>query len=194
MIKNYEAYLNIVNKKLAGFFERSKDYVFCKEGCSFCCSDGEYPYTQLEFTYLMLGLSQLDAQTQTLILSRAGEVLRQKAAFTGETFTHECPFLLNNRCSVYSHRGIICRTHGLAYYIEGSDRTKVPNCVHRGLNYSNVYDKETKKLSSEMFEATGFADEPVAFNLSLKFMLHNEATDYLELDFGEQRALIDWFK
>ena len=48
-------------------------------------------------------------------------------------------------------------------------------------------------LSQEMFEATGFATEPVAFNLSLKFMLNNEITKYLELDFGEQKTMIDWF-
>lgn len=193
MIENYKAYLSIVDKKLAGFFERSKDYIFCKEGCAFCCIDGEYPYSQLEFAYLRLGLSRLDAQTQNDILLKAGKILKQKAEFTGETFTHECPFLIDNRCTVYAHRGIICRTHGLAFYLKDSDRIKVPNCVYRGLNYSNVYDKETQKLSQELFEATGFAHEPVAFNLSLKFMLDNEATKYLELDFGEQKALIDWF-
>ena len=31
-------------------------------------------------------------------------------------FIYECPFLINNRCCVYSYRGIICRTFGLAYF------------------------------------------------------------------------------
>ena len=50
----------------------------------------------------------------------------------------QCPFLINSKCSIYSHRPIICRVHGLSYLCK-NNVAKVPYCVNVGLNYSKVY-------------------------------------------------------
>ena len=106
-------------------------------------------------------------------------------------FIYECPFLINNRCSIYSYRGIICRTFGLAYF-DKNNKTKVPNCVFKGLNYAKVYDPKTKLISTGLFEKEGYKNEPIAFNLSLNFLYKNEVTEYIGIEFGKVKPMVDW--
>ena len=58
---------------------------------------------------------------------------------------YQCPFLINRLCSVYKYRGIVCRTHGLAWYDEDENKIKLPYCVNIGLNYSKVFDRENTR-------------------------------------------------
>lgn len=186
-------YLKALDKRFEKYFEAQKNYIFCKEGCSLCCEDSQYPYTEVEYRYLMLGVEQLERNIWDTIAENIERIKAEKSKCTDNAeFEYVCPFLINKKCCVYEHRGLICRRFGLAYFAE-NNRVKVPYCVHHGLNYSNVYDTKTKMLSQEMFDATGFEVEPLAYNVSLKSLLKNEAVDYLELDFGETRMLIDWF-
>jgi Fe-S-cluster containining protein len=192
MIVKYKQYLDTLDKKLAKFFESQKPYICCKEGCSSCCEIGEYPYTRVEVQYLMLGFHRLVPDVKLRIVESINELKRVKGGKDSSSkFMHACPFLIDKKCSVYEFRGIICRTHGLAFY-DGSGKIRVPSCVNEGLNYSEVYDKATNILSSELWEASGYEQEPVSFNLSRKFLLNNEATQYLGLDFGEEKALAEW--
>ena len=73
-----------------------------------------------------------------------------------------------------------------------SIKTKVPNCVFKGLNYAKVYDPQTKLISTELFKKEGYKNEPVAYNLSLKFLYNNEITDYIGINFGTVKPMIDW--
>lgn len=193
MIEKYKIYLNILNEKLAKFFNSQKDYIFCKEGCSHCCKNSAFPYSKVEFDYLKQGFEAFDEINKQAVFRQVEELKNQKLnSNLGDDFVYDCPFLINEKCSVYEHRGIICRTFGLPYFTD-EGKIKTPFCVNMGLNYSSVYDEKTKTFSSEMFEKTGFEQEPLSFNLSLKYLLNNEAVKYLELNFGENKALIDWF-
>ncbi len=192
MLTKYVEYLYTIQKKIDGFFENQKPYIFCKEGCSACCKTGEYPFTQVEMQYLMLGFHQLPTETKLKVLAKINELKERYAtANKEESFMHECPFLVDDKCSVYDFRGLICRTHGLAFY-DANGKLRVPSCIHEGLNYSNVFDPEKNILCGDRWAATGIEQEPVSFNLSRKFLLNNEATKYLELDFGEEKAMIGW--
>ena len=53
----------------------------------------------------------------------------------------QCPFLIENSCSIYPYRPIICRVHGLAYLCK-ENLVKVPYCANNGLNYKDVYKNE----------------------------------------------------
>ncbi len=193
MINNYKLYIDALDAKFANYFEAQKDYIFCKEGCALCCRDSEYPYTRLEHEYLMQGFEQLQLAVQNIVSKNIQKTKEARAKHSSQsTFEDNCPFLVNDKCCVYEYRGIVCRRFGLAYTGEDG-RIKLPYCVYQGLNYSNVYDVETKMLSPKMFAATGFEKEPVAYNLNLKFLLNNEATQSVGLEFGEVKALIDWF-
>lgn len=201
MIKKYEKYLELIGKNLLQkYFEQQKDYIKCKPGCSHCCEEGQYPFSALEFEYAILGYNLLDENTKNIIQAKVKEVNAEKKLeenVNNENFMYECPFLIDKKCSIYNHRGIICRTHGLMFFTtdeNGNEKKKIPHCMNLGLNYSNVCDKEKGIISSEMWEKTGIKAEPVAYNLGLKFLLNNELTQALEIEFGEEKMLIDFFE
>lgn len=195
MIEKYEKYLELIGSLLQKYFEAQKDYINCKPGCSFCCEDGQYPLSELEFKYAMTGYNALDEHKKAIINDKIKGIKKAKEEYSGEEFMHECPFLIDKKCSIYNYRGIVCRTHGLMYFIKDKNektRNKGPNCVNFGLNYSNVYDKSTKMISLELWEKSGIKTQPVAYNIGLKTLVNNGLTKELELEFGEIKVLIDW--
>lgn len=195
MIEKYEKYLDNIGISLNKFFTRQKPYICCKEGCSLCCETGEYPFTKLEFQYAMIGYNELNEEEKDIIQKKIEQIKINKQKSTEKVFMHECPFLIDKKCSIYKYRGLICRNHGLLYYttdINGKAIYSIPHCVRDGLNYSNVYDKTAGMISSKKWEETGIETEPVSYNVGLEFLLNNETTQALELDFGESKALIDW--
>lgn len=189
----YEKYLEYMDSKIEKFFEQAKPYVFCKEGCSHCCQKGQYPYSHLEFRYLLYGSLNLSKEQMLLIDKNVEDVKKLQKENTDDRFFYRCPFLIDDKCSVYKYRGLICRSHGLAFYIDKAQNYKIPGCVDYGLNYSNVVDLNQKLVSKEMFDKLGIEEEPVAYNLSLKYLLNNDATKALNLEFGKNKPLIDWF-
>jgi len=197
MIEKYKRYIQLITSGLLNkYFEQQKDYIHCKSGCSFCCESGQYPYSAVEFQYLMLGYDSLSEEEKEIVQSNVKKIKIEKEKYTGDAFMHECPFLVDKKCSVYLHRGIICRTHGLLYFVNekgGKSKNKAPNCVNFGLNYSNVFDPKLGIISQELLEKSGIETKPVAYNIGLKALLNNVLATELELEFGEERALIDWF-
>jgi len=196
MIEKYENYLEIIGASLQKFFTQQKPYIFCKEGCSICCETGEYPFSELEYNYAMIGYNQLSEEMKKNIQEKVDEIKKTKEISTEKKFMHECPFLIEKKCSIYKYRGVICRSYGLVSYAtdkNGETKYNMPCCCMDGLNYNNVYDEESKTFSSKKWEETGIEVEPVSHNVGLNFLLNNNVTQDLELKFGEQKALIDWF-
>ena len=190
MLENYVLYLRFMEQKLNKFFEKQKPYIFCKKGCAKCCQKAQFPYSQIEFEYLLLGARQLDMETRNIISENIGRVLAEKENFEGENFRYDCPFLIDNVCSVYNYRGIICRSFGLANV--GSDgKMKVPFCCFDGLNYSNVMDGN--KVSMEKFKKLGVKEEPLAFNTNYEFLTDADFENGFKFKFGEKKPLIEWF-
>ena len=85
-----------------------------------------------------------------------------------------CPFLIERKCSIYSHRPIICRVHGLAFLCK-ENVVKLPYCANIGKNYCANLSKGE------------FVGEPIKENLDTSVILK-------EFDFGEIRNLYDWIK
>lgn len=196
MKQAYEKYLEILDAYLQKFFMQQKDYIFCKEGCSLCCENGSYPFSRLEFDYLMYGFSQLPEDIKIQIVDEIKQFKKEKEQSQEKKFFHKCPFLIDKKCSVYKYRALICRNYGLMYFYKnkaGEQRYHMPCCVSEGLNYSNVYDKKEGVLTTEKWKATGFEIEPVSYNVSLAFLMDNELTKHLNLEFGEQKHILDWF-
>ena len=59
-MENYLKYLEFIDSKLHKFFERQKDYIFCKKGCAKCCKNAEFPYSLIELKYLLTGFLKTD--------------------------------------------------------------------------------------------------------------------------------------
>ena len=193
----YEKFIRVITKRLDEHFEDQKEYLCCKEGCALCCQSGEYPCTSAELEYLSIGFSYLPSDIQNIIFSNIDKIKKEKTDFTGEKFLYTCPFLIDNKCSVYSHRMLVCRTFGLIYFNENAEVSKtnplkVPFCFEKGLNYSKVYDKEKNNLSIAKCKELGYKNEPIAYNLNFKQLRERVGKDMLNIDFGEEKSLIDW--
>lgn len=192
MFNNYLIYLAFITAKITKFFEAQKPYIFCKKGCAKCCKNAEFPYTKIEFQYLMSGVSLLDKDIKKNILQNIRSVLEERAMFNAENFKYSCPFLIDDVCAVYNYRGIICRSFGLLNI--GTDgRVKVPFCCYQGMNYSNVIDEETHMISPEKFKAAGFKEIPSAYNVNYYFLTDPDFEKTFGFEFGDIKPLIDWF-
>jgi Fe-S-cluster containining protein len=195
-IEEFCQFIRVIQSRIDEHFEKQKEYIHCKEGCAYCCKNGEYPCSELEFEFIKLGFMALEKEIQQKIIDKVLKLKAEKAVFTGEKFIYECPFLLDNKCSIYKYRMIICRTFGLSYYDKGDEKKKntlkVPFCMHQGLNYSEVYDPQKKTFSTELYKQLGYKNEPMAYNLGVEALMEKFGKEIMNLDFGEIKTLLDW--
>ena len=180
MFLGYEKYLAEFDTVINNYFKEQKPYIFCKKGCSLCCFLGEYPMSQLEFSYLFEGYKKLDLNTQKIIKNRIKklkmEYLKYKNSLQSSKFEHKCPFLIGDSCAVYSYRALVCRTFGLikkARTVDGYDVAILPDCVHQGLNYSNVYDPLKNQFDNKKIKAISQKTEPIAYDITLQSIYEN---------------------
>ena len=192
VLENYQVYLAVIEQKINKFFDNQKPYIFCEKGCAKCCQNAEFPFTKIEFYYLMEGACKLSQATKQIISDNITRILKEKKSCRKKDFLYTCPFLIDNVCSVYQYRGIVCRTFGLMY--TGKDgRVKVPFCCYRGLNYSNVLEDGGTQISREKFEKLGYDKEPVAYNIGYDFLTDSDFENGFHFKFGEKKPLIEWF-
>ena len=189
----YKQYLNTIDKVLQGYFEDQKEYIYCKKGCSYCCEFGKYPYTDLEFKYLLLGFFRIPLVEQQKIIKRIQDLKGEYNNLEDKTnFNHRCPFLDENGvCTVYDYRGMICRTFGLITLLENG-KSVVPFCVDKGLNYSNVYDFENLRIDMKKVRELGLKQIPYPRQTTLKRIMAPDLFEGEPLEFGERKALIEW--
>jgi len=190
MFKNYLDFLEYLMGRLNKYFEEQAPYIACKAGCSKCCSNGDYPFSEMELSLLKVGFNQLDNETKQKIFDNIESIKQERALSVKQPFTYKCPFLIDNMCSVYEFRGIICRTFGLIYLKEG-ENMKIPFCAYEGLNYSNVLDKENNVLLEEKMKELGIEVEPKAYNIHYSFLTSDRLSSAFEFDFGKKGSLID---
>lgn len=161
-MQRYETFLKALDKKLEGYFISQGNLVLCEKGCSACCEKGDYPISELELKYLMLGFANLENDLKIQVQKNFKNMKKGDA----------CPFLINKECSIYLYRPIVCRVHGLAYLLK--DKTvKLPYCANEGKNYSGLYENGE------------FIGNPILENLET----HNLLKDF---DFGVIKNLYDW--
>ena len=193
MIEKYLDYIAYLTRNLNKYFEAQEPYIFCKRGCAKCCQSGEYPFSRLEFDFINIGYYQLQPDLRQNVQSKILKLKQEKSESKEQVFMYECPFLINNECSVYNYRGIICRTFGLISSAEGGEPSKIPFCAYQGLNYSNVLDTETNIISEEKFLKLKTDKQPLVYNVSYKFLTGKTVEDTFGIKFGEKRPLLDWF-
>lgn len=189
--KRYEIFLYTLNKELQKMFNNQAEFIKCKEGCSYCCEKGEYPFSELEFNYLIEGYKQLDSNTKKIIKENIKQINKEKSKNTDKIFMHKCPFLIDKRCSVYQNRGIICRTFGLL--CEHNDgRLTIPFCHEYGLNYAQLYDKELGQLIDERDGIKLSKTEPAAFRIERDNIMNLSIAKNLNIVWGDSKTMIDF--
>ena len=197
MFEIYKNYLKELDTKLETAFQEQKPYIFCKKGCSDCCSRGEYPMSRFEFLYLIDGCKSLDTNSKSIINARIKKLKKEFQKFSPTKkqpkFEHCCPFLIGNVCSIYSHRALICRTFGLiktAKTIDGYDIAILPDCIHKGLNYSNVYNPLKNEFDELKIAKINHKFPPTPYDISLQ-SIYEKMPDK-SIDFSDRKNLIEF--
>ena len=75
-IEEYCQFIRVIQSRIDEHFEKQKEYIHCKEGCAYCCKNGEYPCSELEFEFIKLGFMALEKEIQQKIIDK---VLKLKA-------------------------------------------------------------------------------------------------------------------
>ena len=140
----------------------------------------------------MSGALTLDNKTQKKIELNIKNILEKKKKSRAKKFLYDCPFLIDNVCSVYNYRGVICRTFGLMTSTE-NQKIKAPFCAFKGLNYSNVLNLRKKNISVRKFKKLNTTSEPLGFNVSYKYLTCTDYEEAFNIKFGESKPLIEWF-
>ncbi len=182
-LENYEKFLEIIDSDLQKIFYNQREYIYCKEGCSLCCERGDYPLSKIEYDYMTIQYNQLNEDIKNIIKSNI-ERIEDKDSYV-------CPFLIEHKCSIYSHRPIVCRTFGVLTE-DAKGLPSFPFCASMGLNYSKVYDEEKKHLSNELAKEKMVYAMPHIFRLSNKVVTNLPLAKKLNINFGEQKRLIDF--
>ena len=198
MLENYLLYLGFITNKIQKYFAEQQEYICCSKGCSKCCMDAQFPYSEIEFKLLSEGLNALEQEKQKLVMNRISEIRAERENYLkndhDEPFRYNCPFLINNECSIYYYRGLVCRTFGLITFIPDSPKTpRMPFCAFDGLNYANVLDKENSNISDIKFLESGLKNEPKAYNIDYSTLINEEIASGFGFEFGEVKPLIEWF-
>lgn len=199
MLNNYLLYLVYITNKIQKYFLDQKDYIFCRSGCSKCCSAAQFPYSEIEFQLIMVGFNLLEPSIKSNVLKNIKKINKEKqrhlSKYPNKKFRYRCPFLINNKCSVYQYRGLVCRTFGLMTFIPDSPKTPgIPFCAYEGLNYSNVLDTEKNNISNEKYEQLGLTTEPIAYNVEYKTLIDEDIAKGFGFQFGQVKPLINWFE
>lgn len=100
-LANYFAFVAKVDDLCARIVTEFPDQITCHAGCSGCCR--HISLVWVEAMALAYALTRLPANEI--------EAIRLQAEASDPD--GPCPLLVNDRCALYEHRPIICRTHGL---------------------------------------------------------------------------------
>jgi Fe-S-cluster containining protein len=112
----YRQLIEGVDDLTAQLNERYKAHLQCGVGCSGCCHHHLSVFA-VEATVLTEAIQALPEAQQTRIRQQAKDVQEREAR--GEAVA--CPLLVDNLCSVYESRPLICRTQGLPLLYEADD-------------------------------------------------------------------------
>ena len=112
MLTKYQQLITEVNDLTARLNERYRAHLQCRSGCSGCC-------------HHHLSVFPVEAATVKSAIQNLPQILQerihQQALVITEQQTEICPLLVNDKCSIYDSRPIICRTQGLPLLYEAED-------------------------------------------------------------------------
>lgn len=196
MLDRYELQLKQITDKINSYFTAQNDYIKCKAGCSICCSNGNYPISELEYLYLKKGIElNYSKEDIELLHKKVWKIYKARQKFMKHNsniheFLYVCPFLKNDLCSVYEYRPLICRAHGLISKdsINPETKSNLPYCVNMGLNYSEIIDSEKKSFSMEKIKTLGYKIMPNAYDVSCSSLMNA----FNGVDFGDIRMSYEW--
>ncbi|MBU1341623.1 MAG: YkgJ family cysteine cluster protein [Proteobacteria bacterium] len=138
VLENYTALVKRVDDHLLNIEKKYADKIVCKKGCDTCCRF--LTLFPVEAVSISSAFGKLPEEIQTIIVNNLKN--REDA----------CPLLINRACALYSHRPIICRTHGYPIYMEKDGEPLVDFCP-KNFNGITSFPKDAL-LSIEQLNTT----------------------------------------
>lgn len=142
-------------------------YDFSCTGCEEnCCEERFYHHTLSEFFCLFQGLHTLEEQKRKEIFARAREVaeLYRMHDMEGQARLIMCPLNSYNLCSLYGHRLMICRLHGVPYKMRRPDGTEMQGSGCQRIDW----DMSPEKSAECMFDRTDLYRELSGIEIELR--------------------------
>jgi len=150
-------------------------YEFSCTGCDEnCCEEHFNHHTLSEFLFLLSGIQACDEQARQDIFLRAREAaeLCRTHDAAGQARRVMCPLNREGRCSLYAHRMMICRLHGVPYRMRRPDGT-----VTQGTGCHKIdWDMSDEKSAACMLDRTDLYRELSTMEIELR----------QQLDFGHR--------
>jgi Fe-S-cluster containining protein len=118
------------------------------QGCpDNCCDSYFFHYTYSEWAYLWQGIRRLDDQAIERVVTRAKEYIEQGAQSLAQGKHPQimCPLHDNGLCSLYQHRMLVCRMHGIPAVLTRPDgqHMRFPGCFRCQDIVKEKYAEET---------------------------------------------------
>lgn len=149
-------------------YERAAScYGFSCKGCEEnCCEERFYHHTLSEVLCLFRGLQALDDVKRNEIFDRARQVadLYKMHDREGQARRIMCPLNSDGLCSLYEHRLMICRLHGVPYKMRRPDNTET-----QGIGCHRIaWDMSPRKSADCMFDRTDLYRELSGIEIELR--------------------------
>lgn len=163
--KEYLDIRNEVEQECGALWSEHNKHMNCKDGCASCCQS--FKIFPIEFYAIKTALSKTDVK------------------YNKDASEKECVFLINNRCSIYNERPIICRTHGypLVRLNEEAEAYEVSFCE---LNF--------KSFPLEKFHSENVFQEDLVnsklFMLNKKFIKSFKEQEYDVIELVESKGIV----
>ena len=110
----YQQFLQHINDLSERLHTHYAQHLVCRAGCSGCC-------------HHHLSVFKIEANAIAEAVAALPEEMRQRVTEQARQMTDDeavaCPLLVNDRCSIYAARPIICRTQGLPLLLEAENGT-----------------------------------------------------------------------
>lgn len=116
MEQTYQQFIEEVDALADRLSAHYSKHLVCRAGCSGCCQH-HLSVFDVEAAVIAAAVSALPGETRRRIEQQAREVEEREQR--GEAVA--CPLLVDDHCSIYESRPLICRTQGLPLLYEADD-------------------------------------------------------------------------
>ena len=127
-MNSYQQFQNNVDVFFERVLNNNNEKMKCKSGCSQCCH-AKFSVFAWEASVIIDYFESMSYQEKAATIQK----------WPSQNSDSVCSFLVDDQCTIYSSRPIICRTQGLPLYIDG----KMDSCP---LNFEDVIPEKADWL------------------------------------------------
>ena len=135
-----------LQEKASSFFseyeKKYKDQMQCASGCSHCCIGGLTIFSW-EAELIIQWFLSLDSQAKLTLKKEWSQEINQKFTDVEGNKAKPCTFLVDNKCSIYPRRPIICRTQGMGLKWQENKVLKTDSCP---LNFTQNSESKVEDM------------------------------------------------